>query len=166
MSDNDFEQSPYELFLNLGTAWCPNWTEQRRGFHWNLVLVPSSTVEIESEDDYCLLLVRRVEWHLQDWIERYGDEMNVDPRDRKAVKQATLQLIESRLGIEQLDSSMSDRAIATAIVKTIQTDYRTHLFPHTLLFPVTTLTATESRDFADCIWSEITFDGWLLEAIP
>ncbi|BAY59332.1 hypothetical protein NIES2135_62090 (plasmid) [Leptolyngbya boryana NIES-2135] len=166
MNDIAFEQSPYESFLNFGTAWCPTWSERSRGFHWNLVLAPPRTVKIEFEDDYCLLLVRRVEWHLQDWIEQYGDEMGVDPRDREVVKQATLQLIEARLGIEQLDSSMSDRAIATAIVKTIQTDYRTHLFPHTLLFPVTTLRATESRDFADCIRSEITFDGWILEAIP
>ena len=162
---DNFER-PYSDYLEQGRAWSPTWTATRRGFDRWLVLAPPGVETIDSEADYFALLSRRVEWMLEDWLDRYPDELptRVDLDDPAAIRAGTVamigQYVPPAIGAG-LRHSQSNRAIAEVIATPA-------LFPNLVLpaFPVTLPPPLESDNFGACITEDSTLKGWLIEVSP
>jgi len=147
----------YTEFLSQGRAWSPEWAANSRGgFRWSVVLTPPGKTSIKSKEEYLDLLARRVDFHIGDWMERYADEMNVDPDDEAAVWRGTLALIESYNPELMLSKNMDLAQVSALIVRAIPD------IPYAN-YPVECATDEKSRGLAECFRSEITFDGYLIE---
>ncbi len=146
----------YTEFLSQGRAFSPEWTANAHGFRWSVVLTPPGETSIESKEEYLDLLAKRVEFHIGDWMERYADEMNVDPDDEADIWRGTLGLIESYTPELMLSRNMDLAQVSALIVQVIPD------IPYAE-YPVECAADERSRDFADCFRSEITLDGWLIE---
>lgn len=157
---------PYSEYMQHGRAWSPTWTETRRGFDRWLVLAPPGVETLGFENDYFALLSRRVEWMLEDWLDRYPDELptRVDLDDPAAIRAGTVAMIEQYVPLEigsRLHPSQSNRAIAQLIATPA-------LSPNLVLpaFPVALPPPLEADDFATCITEDSTLKGWLIEVSP
>ena len=148
----------YEEFLSQGRAYSPEWTPTTQGFRWSVVLTSPGVDIIDSDDEYLDYLALRVAFHIDDWMERYADEMDVDLGDEKAVRLATIQLIESYIPDLELSQFLNSEQIAELIVKFIPDRQISNS-----AYPADCADSERSRDLADCIRSEITLDGWLIE---
>ena len=149
----------YEDFLSQGRAFSPEWKPTTHGgVRWSVVLTPPGVDTIDSDDDYLELLALRVAFHIDDWMERYADEMGVDPDDEKAVRLGTFRLIESYAPNLNFQLSMNSEQIAEQVVRYIPDRQAPESG-----YPATCADSEKSRDLADCIRSEITLDGWLIE---
>lgn len=156
----------YRTYLQQGRAWSPTWTNTRRSFDKWLVLAPPDVEAIESEADYFALLARRIEWMLNDWLERYGDELpiRVDLDDDDAIKAGTVEMIRQYIppavGMGLRDSQ-SNREIAEAIA--CREALPTLILP---LFPIVLPPREADDEFDYCITKEVTLQGWLIEVRP
>lgn len=131
------------------------------------MLAPPGVETLDSADDYFVLLARRVEWQLEDWLVQYSDELPVpvDRDDPAAIRAGTLEMIQRYVPEEigfGIQGSLSNRAIAQALVTPA-------LYPNILLpkFPVVLPPASgQDSSFAACITEESTLKGWLIESRP
>lgn len=148
----------YQEMLAHGCAYSPEWTPTAQGFRWSVILTPVGVDTINSDDDYLDYLALRVAFHIDDWITRYVDEMDVDPDNAKSVWIGTLQLIESYIPELDFDLSMNSEQVADLVVRFIPNRQAPNSG-----YPAACADSERSRDLADCIRSEITLEGWLIE---
>ena len=107
---------PYKEFTP-GKLWCPTFpTSLDPPLVWTTVLIPEQLSQIESEEEYLLLLTRRVEWLIQEWIDDWM--ANYDQEEDLEVKLWIVQEIEQYLplDLQYLNPSQSPREMASYLI--------------------------------------------------
>lgn len=155
---------PYSECKEHGRAWSPSWDGAKGGFDCWLVLAPPGVEELQSIGDYRLLLARRIEYQLEEWMSLYADELPVnievdEDEDEiayeRAVRSATLSMIEQHLpNVGSLNPAQSNRQIAQAIANALNVP--------NINFPIQLPPIEDEDGFGDCL-DDSTLKGWLLE---
>lgn len=84
MNKTEILELPYEEFMP-GRRWTPTYvttTSEAPPLLWTTVLVPQQLSQIESKEEYFLLLMRRVEWlieqSIRDWLMTYEPQEELE----------------------------------------------------------------------------------------
>ena len=139
LSRQEILELPYEKFIpgRLWTPEPPEDMENTRLLLWTTVLVPAQLNQINSQEEYFLLLVRRVEWLIEQaiqlWLMDYGLE-----EEKQAEASVAMQIMEyTPIYMNSLSRRQSPRQMATHLVMNYQ-ELQQQCFPYgEQQFPVT-----------------------------
>lgn len=156
----------YLLYLQNETAWSPQWDEEKRGFYFCMVLIPPGLTEIHSLEEYLFLLVKRMEFHIVDWI----TENTISTKEKARIN--AYELIRENTPTEvseQINNGMTIRDVSQVVCsKSDNLELLTKAFTEfsESSFPISSDAFNDNPDeeFSTLITNEVTLEGFLMEA--
>lgn len=146
LSRTETLELPYEEFIP-GRLWTPTYptqSEEEPPLVWTTVLVPIQLTQIISQQEYFFLLIRRVEWLIQQAIQNWL--LEYEPQEEKEAEAWIAREISEYLPmyLNNLSRQQSPRQMAEYLVMNYQ-ELQQQCFPVVEQFPVAPHPALEQN---------------------
>ena len=123
LADFSYNGDIDELDISSMWAWSPEWaTAVPDGVSNRTILLPSGTARLWA-DEYILLVAKRLEFHLIQWVEEFDTEIGIDDPTAERRYAATYQFVLSSLDVKSgvdlastIDDSASPFSVALKIL--------------------------------------------------